>query len=144
MPLLRARRRRACASRPRASRSCACRWPTASECRWPAWRTLERIDGPVKIERENSARMAVVRANVRGRDLVGFVEEAKAAVAAQVKLPPGYRLTWGGQFENQQRAAAAAGDRGAGGAGADLPAAVRDLRLGAPGAAGVRRTFRSR
>ena len=50
--------------------------------------------------------MAVVRANVRDRDLVGFVDEAKAAVAQQVKLPPGVRLAWGGQFENQQRAAA--------------------------------------
>ncbi len=67
---------------------------------------LEVTDGPVKIEREQSLRMAVVRANVRGRDLVGFVAEAQAAVAAQLKLPSGYSLTWGGQFENQQRAAA--------------------------------------
>ena len=48
----------------------------------------------------------MVRANVRGRDLVGFVAEAQAAVAQQLKLPAGYSLTWGGQFENQQRAAA--------------------------------------
>ena len=68
--------------------------------------TLETVDGPVKIERENSSRMAVVRANVRGRDLVGFVDEARAAVAQQVTLPPGVYLKWGGQFENQQRAAA--------------------------------------
>ena len=68
--------------------------------------TLEIADGPVKIERENSSRMAVVRANVRNRDLVGFVEEAKAAVAKNVTLPPGFHVTWGGQFENQQRAAA--------------------------------------
>ncbi len=67
---------------------------------------LERVDGPVKIDRENGQRMVVVQSNVRGRDLVGFVEEAKAAVAAKIKLPEGYRLTWGGQFENQQRAAA--------------------------------------
>ena len=67
---------------------------------------LEVVDGPVKIERENSSRMAVVRANVRDRDLVGFVEEAKAAVASQIQLPPGVHLSWGGQFENQQRAAA--------------------------------------
>ncbi len=67
---------------------------------------LEVIDGPVKIEREQSSRMAVVRANVRGRDLVGFVAEAQAAVAQKVQLPAGYRLAWGGQFENQQRAAA--------------------------------------
>ena len=60
----------------------------------------------MKIEREQSSRMAVVRANVRGRDLVGFVAEAQAAVAQKVPLPAGYSLTWGGQFENQQRAAA--------------------------------------
>ena len=67
---------------------------------------LRTIDGPVKVERENSSRLVVVRANVRGRDLVGFVDEAKAKVAQQIKLPAGYRMSWGGQFENQQRAAA--------------------------------------
>lgn len=68
--------------------------------------SLSVTDGPVKIEREQSSRMAVVRANVRGRDLVGFVAEAQAAVAQKIKLPAGYSLTWGGQFENQQRAGA--------------------------------------
>ena len=67
---------------------------------------LERVDGPVKIDRENAERMVLVQANVRGRDLVGFVEEAKARVATDLKLPDGYRTAWGGQFENQQRAAA--------------------------------------
>jgi cobalt-zinc-cadmium resistance protein CzcA len=67
---------------------------------------IERIDGPVKIDRENAQRYVVVQSNVRGRDLVGFVDDARAAVGAQVKLPTGYRLAWGGQFENQQRAAA--------------------------------------
>ena len=67
---------------------------------------LERVDGLVKVDRENGSRMVVVQSNVRDRDLVGFVDEAKAAVAAKIKLPEGYRLTWGGQFENQQRAAA--------------------------------------
>ncbi len=69
---------------------------------------LERVDGPVKVDRENGQRMVVVQSNVRDRDLVGFVEEAKAAVAnpAKFTLPAGYSLTWGGQFENQQRAAA--------------------------------------
>ena len=70
---------------------------------------LRMVDGPVKVERENAARMVVVRANVRGRDLVGFVDEAKARVARQVPLPPGYHMAWGGQFENQQRAAARLG-----------------------------------
>jgi cobalt-zinc-cadmium resistance protein CzcA len=50
--------------------------------------------------------MTVVRSNVRGRDLVGFVDEARAVVTKQVPLPQGYRMTWGGQFENQQRTAA--------------------------------------
>jgi cobalt-zinc-cadmium resistance protein CzcA len=67
---------------------------------------IERMNGPVSIGRERGTRMAVVIANVTGRDLVGFVEEARRQVAAQVKLPAGYYLAWGGQFENQQRAAA--------------------------------------
>ncbi len=66
---------------------------------------LVPMDGPVKVERENSSRMVVVRANVRDRDLVSFVDDAKARVAQHVVLPAGYRLGWGGQFENQQRAA---------------------------------------
>jgi cobalt-zinc-cadmium resistance protein CzcA len=66
---------------------------------------LVPMDGPVKIERENSSRMVVIRANVRDRDLVGFVDEAKASTLKQIALPTGYRITWGGQFENQQRAA---------------------------------------
>ena len=71
--------------------------------------TLQRVSGPVKVDRENASRFAVVQANVSGRDLVGYVDEARAAVAAQVTVPPGYRVTWGGQFENQQRAAARLG-----------------------------------
>jgi cobalt-zinc-cadmium resistance protein CzcA len=67
---------------------------------------IERTEGPVAISRERGSRMAVAIANVDGRDLVGFVAEARAAVAEQVELPPGYRLEWGGEFENQQRAAA--------------------------------------
>ena len=62
--------------------------------------------GPVLVAHEDGSRFASVQANVAGRDLVGYVDEAKAAVAAQVKLPAGVRLQWGGQFENQQRAAA--------------------------------------
>lgn len=63
-------------------------------------------DGPVQVVREAGERFANVLANVKERDLVGFVDEAKAAVLAKVSLPPGYRLVWGGQFENQQRASA--------------------------------------
>jgi cobalt-zinc-cadmium resistance protein CzcA len=67
---------------------------------------ITRIDGPVKVDRENAQRYVVVQSNVRDRDLVGFVEDARSVVAREVKLPEGYRLAWGGQFENQQRAAA--------------------------------------
>jgi cobalt-zinc-cadmium resistance protein CzcA len=67
--------------------------------------TLERMEGPVAIKRERGNRMAVVIANVSGRDLVSFVEAAKQAVASELALPAGYYLEWGGQFENQQRAA---------------------------------------
>lgn len=70
---------------------------------------LERVAGPVKIDRELGSRYSVVVANVTGRDLVGFVEESKRTIAAKVKLPDGYRLSFGGQFENQQRAAARLG-----------------------------------
>ncbi len=66
---------------------------------------LERTTGPVRVDRENGTRMTVVRANVRDRDLVGFVEEARARIGEKIELPSGYRLTWGGQFENQQRTA---------------------------------------
>ena len=68
--------------------------------------TLERAEGPVKIDREMGSRYSVVIANVGGRDLVGFVEEARKLVTQKVPLPTGYRISWGGQFENQQRAAA--------------------------------------
>ncbi|WP_164861207.1 efflux RND transporter permease subunit [Helicobacter pylori] len=65
---------------------------------------IEEVDGPVSIVRENSMRMSVVRSNVVGRDLNSFVEEAKKVVAQNIKLPPSYYITYGGQFENQQRA----------------------------------------
>jgi cobalt-zinc-cadmium resistance protein CzcA len=66
---------------------------------------LARTEGPVKIDRERASRMVVVTSNVKGRDLVSFVEEAKQKIGAQVKLEAGYRIQFGGQFENQQRAA---------------------------------------
>jgi len=66
---------------------------------------VERVAGPVKIDRENASRFAIVQAYVTGRDLVGFVDDAQRVVAEQVPLPHGYRLVWGGQFENQRRAA---------------------------------------
>ncbi len=65
---------------------------------------IEEVDGPVSVVRENSMRMSVVRSNVVGRDLNSFVEEAKKVITQNVKLPPSYYITYGGQFENQQRA----------------------------------------
>jgi cobalt-zinc-cadmium resistance protein CzcA len=67
---------------------------------------VERVEGVVSIARERGQRFIVTRSNVVDRDLVGFVDEAKQRVAEAVELPTGYFLQWGGQFENQQRAAA--------------------------------------
>ena len=66
---------------------------------------IEPTEGPVSINRERGQRFAVVRTNVEGRDLVGFVDEAKQVVADKVKFAEGFSLEWGGEFENQQRAA---------------------------------------
>ncbi|BAK65474.1 heavy metal efflux system protein [Sphingobium sp. SYK-6] len=67
---------------------------------------IERVEGPIRLDHESGSRYALVQAFVSGRDLVGYVDEARARVAAEVALPAGYRLVWGGQFENQQRASA--------------------------------------
>ena len=74
---------------------------------WPltSLATLTNQDGPVRIDHEDGARFAVVQVNVQGRDLAGFVHDAQAAVAGDAGLK-GLRIVWGGQFENQQRAAA--------------------------------------
>ena len=60
--------------------------------------------GPEVVSRENAQRRIIVQANVRGRDLGSFVEEAQNQLTARLALPPGYELDWGGQFENQERA----------------------------------------
>jgi cobalt-zinc-cadmium resistance protein CzcA len=70
---------------------------------------LTPTQGPVLVAHEDGSRFAAVQANVSGRDLVSYVADAKQAVATKVKLPEGTRLEWGGQFENQQRAAARLG-----------------------------------
>ncbi len=62
-------------------------------------------EGPIQIEHENGYRKTVVQSNVEGRDLVGFVQEAKEKIEKEVELPAGYYITYGGEFENQQRAA---------------------------------------
>jgi len=82
------------------------RSPTGQLVRASDVAKVERTEGPVKVEHENGSRFALVQAFVGGRDLVGYVQEAKADIGANVKLPQGYRIVWGGQFENQQRASA--------------------------------------
>ena len=67
---------------------------------------IQKVEGVVSVGRERGQRFVVVRSNVQDRDLVGFVDEARKAVGEKVKLPIGYTVEFGGQFENQQRAAA--------------------------------------
>ena len=65
---------------------------------------ITEMEGPSTINREWGKRRITVQGNVRGRDVKSFVAEARAKIAAQVKLPEGYTLEWGGQFENMERA----------------------------------------
>lgn len=67
---------------------------------------IKQIEGPVQVNRENTYRNSVVRSNVEGRDLGGYVEEIKQKINSTIKLDEGYSITYGGQFENQQRAQA--------------------------------------
>lgn len=80
--------------------------PTGELARVSDLARIARTQGPIRLDHEAGSRYALVQAFVSGRDLVGYVDEVKAKVAEQVPLPPGYRLVWGGQFENQQRASA--------------------------------------
>lgn len=68
--------------------------------------SIDEAEGPVQVIRENNERLSVVRSNVEGRDLVGYVDEVKEKIAHQVRLPKGYKIVYGGEFENQQRATA--------------------------------------
>jgi cobalt-zinc-cadmium resistance protein CzcA len=65
---------------------------------------VSMIEGPVQISRQDGIRRIGVEMNISGRDIGSFVAEAKQKIKEKVKLPDGYYLTWGGQFENQQRA----------------------------------------
>jgi len=67
--------------------------------------SIEVRQGASRILREGGSRTVIVKVNLIGRDQGSFVDEARRAVSEQVKLSPGYELTWGGQFENSQRAA---------------------------------------
>jgi cobalt-zinc-cadmium resistance protein CzcA len=65
---------------------------------------IEVRQGAARISRESGSRMVAVKANLLGRDQGSFIDEAMTKVKERIKLPPGYSITWGGQFENQQRA----------------------------------------
>ena len=65
---------------------------------------IAMLEGPSQISRESGQRRIGVECNITGRDLGGFVAEARQAIGRDVTLPPGYFLDWGGQFESQQRA----------------------------------------
>ena len=65
---------------------------------------VRTVEGPEVINHENGERMVIVQSNVRGRDLGGFAAEVRETVARRVALPEGYFVTYGGQFENQERA----------------------------------------
>jgi cobalt-zinc-cadmium resistance protein CzcA len=68
--------------------------------------TVETDEGYSFVRREQLQRYAVIQMDVKGRDVDGFVKEAEAQIRQQVQLPEGYRIEWGGAFENQQRAMA--------------------------------------
>lgn len=65
---------------------------------------VKLVEGPVQISRDDSKRRIVIECNVRGRDIGGFVAESQTKLKEKLKLPAGYYITWGGAFENQQRA----------------------------------------
>ena len=66
--------------------------------------SIRTVVGPKQISHDNGQRRVVIQLNVRGRDMGSFVAEAQRLIGERVQLPPGYFITWGGQFENQQRA----------------------------------------
>ena len=142
--------RRRC-GRASAASACASRLPIADRgrsgvgraagdpdgARAPAAGALAKLhldSGRTQINREQGQRFLALKCNIEGRDMGSFVAEAQAHVASSVKLPEGYHLTWGGEFENQRRAmkrlAVHRADLGAG----DLLPALHDLPRDAAGA----------
>ena len=91
-------------SDPEKLRSLQIKTPQGQLVRLDQLAEIRQVRGPIIINREQAHRRVVVMTNVSGRDLGGFVKEAEAAVQQKLQLPPGYRLEWGGQYENQRRA----------------------------------------
>jgi cobalt-zinc-cadmium resistance protein CzcA len=92
-------------SSPAAIRDLLIRTPGGARVPLGLLATVHETDGPVQITRESGKRQVVVRTNVQGRDVVSFVTDLRAALESELQLPPGYYVTYGGQFENEQRAA---------------------------------------
>ena len=78
--------------------------PSGAQVALDSLAKIEVADGPAQVSRESAKRRIVIGINVKDRDLGGFVAELQAAVGAQVPMPEGYYLVWGGQFENLERA----------------------------------------
>src|SRR6185369_1017920 len=91
-------------STPEAVRNTLVRTPGGGTVTLSQVARLRTVEGPEVINHENGRRYVVVQSNVRGRDLGGFVADVRRAVTANVSLPEGYYVTFGGQFENQARA----------------------------------------
>ncbi|MFM9979301.1 MAG: efflux RND transporter permease subunit [Burkholderiales bacterium] len=78
--------------------------PSGAQVALDSLAKIEVADGPAQVSRESAKRRIVIGINVKDRDLGGFVAELQSAVGAQVPMPEGYYLVWGGQFENLERA----------------------------------------
>jgi cobalt-zinc-cadmium resistance protein CzcA len=83
--------------------------PTGDRVPLSSLADIKEVDGPIQVVRESATRQVVVQANVENRDVVGFVGDVREAIERNVVLPQNYYVTYGGQFENQQRAAARLG-----------------------------------
>lgn len=91
-------------STPEAIKAVVIRTPSGTLVPLDQIATVEEIVGPRQITRENGQRFITIQANVRGRDIGSFVAEGQTRIAGAVKLPAGYLVEWGGQFELQQEA----------------------------------------
>ena len=104
--------------------TCWCRCRRAAPSRSGEVASVKLARGATTIRTENGQLAVYVFVDIRDRDLGGYVADAQKAVAAQVKFPPGYYVTWSGQFEYLERAEARLQDRRAGDAADHLPAAL--------------------
>jgi cobalt-zinc-cadmium resistance protein CzcA len=93
-------------STPEAIRDLVLRAPNGAIVRVGEVAKVDIISGPPQIRRDDVQRRVVVQANIEGRDMGSVVNEIRQRIASEVTLPPGYSVTFGGQFENQQRAQA--------------------------------------